>query len=70
MICKIGYFEDSSWRRLKSSRADLSSVFNPCTFYLMYRRTDSEDVSSPYMLTDFNITHTHPFGVSFFVDLD
>jgi hypothetical protein len=37
--------------------------FKKCPFYLRYQRTEPNDKCTPYLLTEFDMTHSHPLGL-------
>ena len=40
--------------------------YKQCPFYLRYMRTDPMDPSSPYLLVEYDISHSHPLGLHIF----
>lgn len=40
-----------------------SKYYKPCQFYLRYRRRDAQDETSNYVLTEFDMTHSHPLDM-------
>mmetsp|Transcript_7496 Transcript_7496/g.12662 ORF Transcript_7496/g.12662 Transcript_7496/m.12662 type:complete len:84 (+) Transcript_7496:2057-2308(+) len=37
--------------------------YKPCQFYLRYRRSDPYDEQSRYVLTEYDMTHSHPLDI-------
>ena len=37
--------------------------YKKCPFYLKYKRTDPQDKTTPYLLIEYDLTHTHPLGL-------
>ena len=37
--------------------------YKKCPFFLRYRRTDPEDTTTPYLLCEYDLSHTHPLGL-------
>ena len=40
--------------------------YKKCPFYLKYQRSDINDKSTPYLLIEYDMTHSHPLGLHIF----